>query len=102
MFVVLVSLRVRPDKEEEFLLHMGENARSSLADEAGCLRFDVLQDTADPLHFTLYEIYADDDAFHQDHLSTPHFRTWRSRAADILEPDSQVNRYFRLVDTARG
>ncbi len=48
-----------------------ENARLTLPEE-GVLRFDVFQDTEDPTHFSLLEIYRDLDA-RETHLNTPHF-----------------------------
>ena len=42
-----------------------ENAAASLDNEGGCLRFDVLEDAAEPCLFALYEVYrsaADFDA----------------------------------------
>ena len=53
--------RVRPDRVEDFLAATLANARASLT-EPGVLRFDVLQDQADPAHVVLVEVYRDADA----------------------------------------
>lgn len=102
MLTVVVSLRVLPGMEKDFVRHMTDNATASLRDEAGCLRFDVLRDTTDPHAFLLYETYADADAFHRIHLTAPHFLVWKARAADIVEPGSQMDRFFSSVDTVAG
>ena len=52
MLVVHVHVRVRPGQVEEFLAATLVNARASLA-EPGVLRFDVIQDDADPAHVVL-------------------------------------------------
>ena len=49
MLVVHVHARIRPERVEDFLAATLVNARASLA-EPGVLRFDVIQDQADPAH----------------------------------------------------
>jgi len=61
MLVVHVHVRIRPGQAEAFLAATLVNARASLG-EPGVLRFDVLQDQADPEHVVLVEVYRDDDA----------------------------------------
>ena len=91
MLSLFVSLRVRPGMTGRFLAAVRENARSSLREEPGCLRFDVHADADDPAHFLLYELYADEAAFREVHRATPHFRAWRVVADQVIEPGSQVN-----------
>ncbi|HEY7062066.1 MAG TPA: putative quinol monooxygenase [Chloroflexota bacterium] len=83
MLGLVVSLRVKPEARERFLAGIKENAASSVRDEPGCLRFDVLEDQADPNHFLLYEIYRDDAAF-EAHRQAPHFARWRQIAEEVL------------------
>ena len=93
MYTVIVSLHVKPDMVDQFLEVMGENARASRRDEPGCLRFDVHRDNNDPNHFILYELYADERAFTEDHRATPHYEKWRAASAELLEPNGQVNTF---------
>ena len=97
MFTVMVSLRVKPDMVERFLDAIGENSRASRRDEPGCLRFDVHRDNDDPSHFILYELYADERAFADDHRGAPHYETWRAASAELLEPGGQVNTFATPV-----
>lgn len=89
-YVLHVELRARPERREQFLAAIRENATASVRDEPGCSRFDVVQDLADPDHFYLYEVYRDEAAF-GEHRSAPHFRRWREAAAECLVPDGQTN-----------
>jgi len=50
----------------------------------------VLADVADPHHFVLHEVYADEAAV-QAHRAAPHFRRWRAAADLCLQEGSQVN-----------
>jgi autoinducer 2-degrading protein len=93
MFVVIVNLTVRPNRLDEFVEGIGVNARASLRDEPGCVRFDVLRDAEDPCRFVLYEIYADEDAFYVAHRQAPHYAAWRDVAARCVEPGSHVNTF---------
>ena len=61
MLVVHVHARVRPERVTDFLAATLVNARESLA-EPGVLRFDVIQDQADPAHVVLTEVYRDEQA----------------------------------------
>ena len=82
MLVVHVHVRVRPGQVEEFLAATLVNARASL-DEPGVLRFDVIQDEADPAHVVLVEVYRDGDAS-AAHKLTPHYATWRDAVAEMM------------------
>jgi (4S)-4-hydroxy-5-phosphonooxypentane-2,3-dione isomerase len=94
MFVLVVSLRVKPDKDRQFLAAVEANAAASRRDEPGCRRFDVLRDSDDPHHYLLYEMYDDQAAF-QAHRSMPHFAVWRRAVAECVE--EQVNTATSLL-----
>ena len=82
MLAVHVHARVRPERVEDFLAATLANARESLA-EPGVLRFDVIQDQADPEHVVLTEVYRDDDAS-AAHKATAHYAVWRDSVADMM------------------
>src|ERR1039457_1872856 len=82
MLVVHVHIRVRPERVEDFLAATVVNARASLA-EPGVLRFDVIQDDADPAHVVLAEVYRDADAA-AAHKATPHYATWRDTVEELM------------------
>jgi len=60
--VLFVDLTVKPEHRAEFLDALWADANGSLDNEAGCLRFDVTVDSADPNHFLLYEVYVSPEA----------------------------------------
>ena len=93
MYTVIVSAQVKPDMVDQFLEVMAENSRASRREEPGCLRFDVHRDNNDPNHFILYELYADERAFAEEHRAAPHFEKWRAASAELLEPGGQVNTF---------
>ena len=91
MLVVHVHVRVRPGQVEDFLAATLVNARESLA-EPGVLRFDVIQDQADPAHVVLTEVYLDEQA-PAAHKLTPHYAAWRDAVAEMMAEPRQSMRY---------
>ena len=100
MFTVVVALAVRRERLDEFVEGIRANARASLADEPGCLRFDVHQQVADPTRFLLHEIYTDEDAFYSAHRSAPHYADWQQVAARCVIPGSHVNTFCRPLSVS--
>ena len=91
MYAVVVPLKVKPEMREKFLAAALDDSTCSVRDELGCLRFDVLQDNADPNKFFFYEVYRDEDAF-KAHQQTPHYPRWRAAAAEVLVEPTQASR----------
>jgi autoinducer 2-degrading protein len=75
MIGLVVSVRIKPERREEFLRAVEEDSRGSREDEPGCYRFDVLQDQQDENHYYFYEIYRDEDAV-AAHRQAPHYQGW--------------------------
>lgn len=60
---------------------MLDDARGSLENEPGCLRFDVIQDLEDQNRIHLYEVYRDQAAI-ELHRQAPHYIKWRDTVRD--------------------
>ncbi|QLH17023.1 antibiotic biosynthesis monooxygenase (plasmid) [Paracoccus pantotrophus] len=76
-YVVLPSFEVEEDDLQAFLTAARADAAASLANEPGCLQFDIAVDrTASPVRVIFYEVYADRAAFDR-HLETPHLAAFR-------------------------
>lgn len=88
MYVLLVTIQIQPAHREAFMESMLDDARGSVNDEPGCLRFDVLQDSKDPNKIYLYEVYRDQEAFNA-HLQAPHFIRWRDTVKDWFAAPNQ-------------
>jgi len=97
MLVVHVHTRVRPERVDDFLAATLVNARESLA-EPGVLRFDVIQDQADPAHVALTEVYRDEQA-PAAHKLTPHYAAWRDAVAEMMAEPRQSVRYSAVFPT---
>src|SRR5215467_10665756 len=91
MLVVHVHARVQPDRVEDFVAATLVNARASLT-EPGVLRFDVIQDQADPAHVVLVEVYRDAEAG-AAHKLTSHYATWRDAVAEMMAAPRESVRF---------
>ncbi len=89
LFIVHVSVYVKPDRIEAFRAATVENARNSV-EEPGVVRFDVLQQSDDPARFLLVEVYRTQAAA-AAHKETAHYLRWRDTVADMMaEPRTSV------------
>ncbi|WP_299920836.1 putative quinol monooxygenase [uncultured Pelagimonas sp.] len=80
MYVVTVTIQVKPGQMAAFLPKMTENARLSRETEVGCQQFDICRD-GDTVF--LYEVYDDRAAF-DAHLATTHFQTFMGQVDAML------------------
>ena len=83
MYVLVVTIDIKPQFKDRFMAEMLDDARGSVRDEPGCLRFDVIQDEKEPNRIYLYEVYADRAAF-DVHMTTPHFLKWKRRRPGLV------------------
>jgi (4S)-4-hydroxy-5-phosphonooxypentane-2,3-dione isomerase len=81
MYIIIAPIQIKEGYKEEFIEAMLGDARGSVNDEPGCLRFDVIQDAGDPNRIWLYEVYVDEAAF-EAHQQMPHYIKWRDTVKD--------------------
>ncbi|UCI10387.1 putative quinol monooxygenase [Mesorhizobium sp. B1-1-8] len=93
-FVVIPEFRVRPQVRTAFLDAALDDARHSLADEAGCRRFDIVCPEGAEDTMLFYEVYDDRAAF-EAHLQTPHLKRFQA-AMKALEVEETVVRFAAL------
>jgi quinol monooxygenase YgiN len=90
VLAIWVKVKIKPAERARFLAAIEADALGSERDEAGCYRFNVLQDEADPNTYYFYEVYKDEAAL-EAHRAAPHYATWRA-AADTLDGPTQPTR----------
>lgn len=75
MYIFQVHHYIKSGQIEAYKAATLENAQKTRL-EPGVLRFEFFQDTANPAHFSLFEVYAD-MAAREAHLETEHFLKWK-------------------------
>lgn len=83
-FAVTVTFTLRSGEAAAFLPKMIDNAATSLANEPGCLQFDVATDDARPDDVFLYEVYTDPEAF-DAHLASAHYISFDAATTPMIE-----------------
>ena len=66
------------------------------------LRFDVLQDQADPTHVVLVEVYTDAETAPAAHKQTAHYATWRDAVAPMMAQPRSSWRFSAVVPDDEG
>ena len=98
MYAVMVTLQMQPEHREAFIEAMLDDARGSVGNEPGCVRFDVLQDESDENRLYLYEVYRDRAAF-DAHNQMPHMIRWRETVKDWYASPTVVHRAVNVFPT---
>jgi (4S)-4-hydroxy-5-phosphonooxypentane-2,3-dione isomerase len=93
VYAILGIVKVKPEHLQEFVDNVRQHARNSLREE-GCLKFDVLQDRADPHTICLYEVFRDEAAL-DVHKAQDYYQRWMSMSRDWRDR-SQYSR--RVLD----
>ena len=83
MRAILAYLTTKPGKEAQFQEHMTAQAKRCLANEPGCVQFDVVQDPKNPTRFVMLEVYKDDAAI-KAHQDSQHFKDFRPVVGDLV------------------
>ena len=88
MISLIVKVRAKPGKAEEYERIAGEFSRHVEANRPGCILFRTYR-TDDPLEFTTIEHFDDEAALkaHQDH---PETKQRLEKLGDVLEGGLQV------------
>jgi quinol monooxygenase YgiN len=83
MRAILAYLTAKPGMEAKFQEAMTAQAGRCLANEPGCLQFDVVQDPKDQTRFVMLEVYKDDDAI-KAHQESQHFKDFRPVVSELV------------------
>ncbi|HPF60302.1 MAG TPA: putative quinol monooxygenase [Candidatus Competibacteraceae bacterium] len=91
---VVARLTARPETVaalHTLLLSLLEPTRH----ESGCLRYELLQNAADPADFTFIEEWADEAAL-DAHFTTPHLQAVLAQAPSLLAVEPDIRRYAMI------
>ncbi len=100
MLIVHVHVQVNSESVGAFIEATIENARNSIR-EPGIARFDFVQQTDDPTHFVLVEVYRDEAAT-KAHKETAHYAKWRDTVALMMNGPRTGIRFSNLFPEDKG
>jgi (4S)-4-hydroxy-5-phosphonooxypentane-2,3-dione isomerase len=94
MYVVAVTVFVKPENVDSFISATLENAKGSRT-EPGNIRWDFLRHEDDPNRFLFYEVYKTKDDF-AAHQQTPHYLFWKETVKDWMAQPRQGVKHTSL------
>ena len=94
MYVVVVTVHVKPGFAEAFVQVTLDNARNS-RHEPGNVRYDVLRAEDNPNRFAFYEAYHTKEDFVK-HQQTQHYQRWKDAVADMMDQPRQGVKHHSL------
>ena len=100
MFIVHVSVHVKPESIDPFIRATTQNAQESIK-ESGIARFDIIQQLDDPARFVLVEVYrtTEDPARHKE---TYHYKRWRDTVEDMMAEPRKSIKYSNICPEEKG
>jgi quinol monooxygenase YgiN len=82
--VRLAKLQIDSFQLEHYRAALKEEIETSVRVEPGVLTLYAVYEKDNPTHVTVFEIYADADAFKM-HLETPHFKKYKNTTKDMVK-----------------
>ena len=80
---ILVETETKPGRRDEVVGLLKAHAERTLANEPGCLQFDIVIPDDDPDRFFLIEVYKYSEA-RETHLTHPRLAQIRDAQADLI------------------
>ena len=74
MYTSISFHKIMPERVDDYITNMRICAEKS-NQEAGCIRYEVMQDADDPTMMCLFQIFEDENAY-QAHQEAEHHRVW--------------------------
>ena len=71
-------------KLESYKAALKEGIETAVRKEPGVLSLYAVYEKNNPTHVTVFEIYADEDAY-KSHIQTPHFKKYKSAVGDMVK-----------------
>ena len=90
MYILMVRLKVKLDRVDDFIKASIGDAEGSVRNEPGCRRFDIIQDADNPTLLAFTEVYNDEAAF-EAHKTYPHFAEWDAAVKDMFDGEVEVS-----------
>lgn len=94
------EFHVRPGYEQR-VRQLVLELTTAVRGEPGNLLFLPFVSAADPRHYTIFEMYEDENAF-RAHLATEHGTAFNEALAGLIEGDGSTLNHFESIEAARA
>ncbi len=96
MLAVVVTIESHPDKIEDLVAALQDNAAHSRL-EPECLKWEWSQHVEDPTRFAIYELYVSQEAF-AAHKASAHFASWVEASGPCIKAKTAGQYVLREPD----
>ena len=80
----IAKLEIDPLQLESYKAALKAEIETSVRVEPGVLTLYAVYDKNNPAHVTVFEIYADEEAY-KSHIQTPHFKKYKDGTKDMVK-----------------
>ncbi len=102
MITILARLKIQAGKEAEGEKALSEMAAAVEANEPGALLYVFNRSQKEPSEITVFEVYADAEAF-DAHGQSPHMGQFRAAFASVFDPTAvKIERLERIAGFVRA
>jgi quinol monooxygenase YgiN len=84
LVVRIAKLEINPAQLQAYKAALKEHAETAVSTEPGVLTLYAVYEKKNPTHVTVFEIYANTDAY-KAHLLTPHFIKYKTSTKDMVK-----------------
>ena len=95
MYTVVLFNKVLPAHVDAFVQGMAVCAEATNK-EAGCIRYEALQDVDDPTWMCLFQVF-EDEAAYQFHQDTEHHRAWIELSGAWRDPSARIRHEMSYI-----
>lgn len=98
MYTSVSFHKILPQHIDDYITNMRICAEKS-NQEPGCIRYEVMQDNADPSMMCLFQVFRDADAY-QAHQDAAHHRVWVDLSKDWRDQSVRIRHEMTYVTPA--
>ncbi|WP_394525428.1 putative quinol monooxygenase [Lacrimispora sp. JR3] len=90
MIKIIANNYIKADKVEEFIRLAKGLVENTRAKDAGCIRYELLQDIKNPQILTMVEEWEDQESLN-GHANSSHFKEVMAATADFSEKPAELH-----------
>jgi quinol monooxygenase YgiN len=95
MYTVIGFSKILPQHVDDYIENM-LGCATKTNQEPGCIRYEVMQDLADPTVMCLFQVFADETAY-QAHQDSEHHRVWIEQSTSWRDPSVRTRHELTYI-----
>jgi quinol monooxygenase YgiN len=96
MIQIIANNYIKAEKVEEFLKLAIGLVEDTRAKDAGCIRYELVQDLKNPQIITMLEEWESQESL-KNHMNSPHFKEVTNATADFAEKAAEVHVCQKII-----